>query len=953
LAHVLEAVTRKSDLKPHYEKVALPLIGAISSVMSDCENNLPTRADLPPAASVQRAWPEITGALLAAASKGLWIEWNPDGLASSSESVEPSAVGESHFPNLAFGGVSIPTRATHSLWGSDFDKTKALGPLLSTGDAPPELLDLAARTCIRTPGTYHHPDCQIKLGSHLSPSKIGDIMQESRPMKRAQCKRCAGLWGPIDKQISSFIQAAAATDGSTYKDRHSGAALVYMADDTEADELWQQGYGWLVGIENNYIAELSAIHRAIRSIPVNVDLTIHTDSQSSIDSVLSALRCPERTNYLRKGGRPYVMAICRAWNARQTAGGVTTLKHVRAHTGGRSKAAIGNACADRVAKYYALSENKEDIEDKKKALDLMQADFRFILHARTPLPGGPSDPDEALYESSPVHGDVREAARETLRRIRTEEWADKRARPHHGRLVRDHPKEVSKAIKHAHLVANSSATMSLLLCGLNMVTEKDFSAGREDKPCDRCGTGASLTAAHKCHSCPCNTHILNDRDEQLATLTGYASDVENEEPSPTALLGQAVQRRRDIVKHLASNTVTTGIGVASRTITFPPSPTRAQAVSLDAFEQLHHYALLYNLTANRKAHEGVLDTKTLDQLVYTKSPKVSGHLLWLVDDIGGPQPRMQSPVLRQLCRWVLRTYSDLYLNPLTATAPWNDTWYSRHPDGWRVGGVIEATPLAFLTNRYTWVSMRADAASQMKDLETATQAAQESSRPCRVALLVHDSNQNQDMIKSVTPGVRKHILATIGDRASPIFNLDNTDFPRPDEARPLHATLVPVLLVVIENAKAPGYDLCHVRAALEGEHGIEIHPPSHKYASHPPDTTTPCPARQMRDRHHPLLRSSQTWCRAAHHYVPPPHARDQNETELGRIPDTRSAGDRVNPILGLLGSNPGGLGSAIASYSGITPTPLAIIKQISSLVLNTSVDIYRRSEAYRRWRRIT
>ena len=57
------------------------------------------------------------------------------------------------------------------------------------------------------------------------------------------------------------------------------------------------------------MAELSAIHRALRSIPVNVGITVHTDSQSSIDSILSALRCPEKVNYLRKGGRPYVMAI--------------------------------------------------------------------------------------------------------------------------------------------------------------------------------------------------------------------------------------------------------------------------------------------------------------------------------------------------------------------------------------------------------------------------------------------------------------------------------------------------------------------------------------------------------------------------------------------------------------------------------------------------------------------
>ena len=184
-------------------------------------------------------------------------------------------------------------------------------------------------------------------------------------------------------------------------------------------------------------------------------------------------------------------------DARKLAGGTTTLKHVRAHTGGRSKAAVGNACADRLAKYYALSDSKTDIDNKKTALDLMEADLRFLLHTRSPIPGGPSDPNEAEYENSPVHGDVRGVARETLRRLRKEDWADESQRPKRGRVVRAHPKEVSDAIRHAHSVSNSSANLSLLLGGLNMVTEKDFSFGRADKACERCGTGALLTMAHK------------------------------------------------------------------------------------------------------------------------------------------------------------------------------------------------------------------------------------------------------------------------------------------------------------------------------------------------------------------------------------------------------------------------------------------------------------------------
>jgi hypothetical protein len=222
-----------------------------------------------------------------------------------------------------------------------------------------------------------------------------------------------------------------------------------------------------------------------------------------------------------------------------------------------------------------------------------------------------------------------------------------------------------------------------------------------------------------------------------------------------------------------------------------------------------------------------------------------------------------------------------------------------------------------------------------------------------VALLVQESQFAQDVIKAVTPGVRKHILVTIDALSSPIFNFDDADFPSSGEVRPLHASAMTILLVVIENTKAPGYDLGHVQTALEDEPGIKIHTPPHKYTSHPPDMTTPCLASKMRDRHHPLLRSSQTWCRAEHHYIPPPHANDAKESEPGRIPDHRSAGDRVSPILGLLGINPKGLGPEIASLRGITQTPPGDIKQMSSLVLTTSVTMYRRSEAYRRWQQKT
>ena len=70
---------------------------------------------------------------------------------------------------------------------------------------------------------------------------MGDIMKESDPMNRSKCKSCAGLWASIDKEIRSFIQPAAATDGSTCPGKSSGCPFIYITDDTDADEHWQQG----------------------------------------------------------------------------------------------------------------------------------------------------------------------------------------------------------------------------------------------------------------------------------------------------------------------------------------------------------------------------------------------------------------------------------------------------------------------------------------------------------------------------------------------------------------------------------------------------------------------------------------------------------------------------------------------------------------------------------------
>ena len=89
----------------------------------------PTREELPTKSIIQGARPGVTEALLEAACKGLWIQFNEKCSILTGEEVEPGAEGAGDFPDLTFEGVSIPTRPTHPLWRSDFDA--ALGMALN------------------------------------------------------------------------------------------------------------------------------------------------------------------------------------------------------------------------------------------------------------------------------------------------------------------------------------------------------------------------------------------------------------------------------------------------------------------------------------------------------------------------------------------------------------------------------------------------------------------------------------------------------------------------------------------------------------------------------------------------------------------------------------------------------------------------------------------------------
>jgi hypothetical protein len=91
------------------------------------------------------------------------------------------------------------------------------------------------------------------------------------------------MWGE-DFITQEDLLVLACTDGSTYRDKLSGSGVVYMEDHYHEREIWLTGSYWKIKQEDNYAAELAAINRAIRSVPITVPIGIYTDSDSSISN---------------------------------------------------------------------------------------------------------------------------------------------------------------------------------------------------------------------------------------------------------------------------------------------------------------------------------------------------------------------------------------------------------------------------------------------------------------------------------------------------------------------------------------------------------------------------------------------------------------------------------------------------------------------------------------------
>lgn len=1417
LAYAMELLTRYSELKKLYQNTLKDTLDQIASCMENTEG-LPRPEELSRTCETTK-WPSMLDALVASASRGLWILPNQGKNGSRTKEKQPakSCKGNGITKFSLFKGIRVPTRDTHDLWGQSFDKITALRTTLQKPDPPPyEVVEIASKECYRTLKTYHCPGCPSSVGKTREKCTLGDAMIHN--LERSKCKDCQPLWLALERKVSHLIHAQICTDGSTYDGKPSAAAFVFLEDGAHTRELWGvPGYCWQLTVENNYVAEMAAIHKALRSVPVNVNLTIHTDSKSAIDSIDSALRCPTGLNMLRRGARPHLLAIIRAWRAREKTGGTTSIQHVRAHTGGRDLISVGNACADRLAKWMALQPT--DTKSENSRLNLMQGDHPFVLMVSKPTDalGTTATRHELSCKTEAVHGDVRKECKTQLQTLLQHTLARRDKR---GELMRNHQKPLLNIINQIHAELKCSAGMALILQSVNQITIKERDgATYNHKQCDRCGTKAPLSIEHRLHDCPCGTSTLNAMDDTLSWYTDIPADTEERGPCPSPLrdrvwtckeaitsimssgpgtpeatiVGNNLRFRhkhyqegiklsnigatgslrnyalmltlteskipvkqtqpnandhdgnveksnekapggmpppvseRDEAKHdsephpkigdhagetppkqprtyreptktaehdeksnataregtkhtssprpvaeesaseippkqpgthiepskapeqggpeqlratPATRTGKPGHHESSRGQTThaasatsdaattaadanPASPDASSAAVTDAHtdtaqpkqnnhitpanteaaglewgnpnlgsnpnkrkykaklaECLRHVKAKYGsldkappghksiLTKHakqcqsriidcdsgpiliptgtnpedkeqtarlhrrpttqkppdrnagtrpstlkerakrfRSPHPEIVDnvneippkrprihirlTKTSEQAALDQSkaistlqtrnfeqfrnnhkqttraanaaseaataaadansaataaafaaasvardstdqqkrnnqippgniradgqqlgnpnlgsnpdkrkyrtklaecvrrvrtrygsidkapPKIKSmltehakncqsriidydsepkltfagtnlegkeqtvrlHISFMIQDLSDQNARTRAPILRQASRIILRTYSDLYYNVLSAKSPWEDCWRARHPGDVLAGAVESKTEIDFMQNRYTWISMRNAKEDQQNDLAQATKAIQNSDKPARAVLLLNDDEDTRKILAFKTKGVHKYVLIEADCKTTPFLTSDNHAMLDPDSDMTLKPPSKPIMIAVIENNEAPTYNTNDLLNMLSGLEGIRVLPQQRHMLSSPDTEEWPV-EEQLKPRHHPLLRQSQMWYKPQRYNVP-----NQNKTKRDN-----NLTEHPHRILMLLGALPPGYGKKLSDYLDYDVNKSAL-HAISKTVLDTSLHLFMKDEVYRKWKR--
>ena len=298
------------------------------------------------------------------------------------------------------------------------------------------------------------------------------------------------------------LRVTVCTDGSTFPDlEHSGAAISYTDDFTTNKEMYIPGYQWKIEENDNYAAEMAAIAKCIRSIPLSIPLTIYTDSKSCIQAIKKMTRMPKRGAPLNCSARTYLTAIVRSLELKkQYCSGKTQILHVKSHTGNRGRRFLGNTAADRKAKQAAKDENRGTEDDIEKA----NFELSHILYIKD------TQGEENTKTWSPTHGNIRKAIKDHNTRVHIQEWSDNEKA---GELIKIAEKQILSLIKETWR-SPSSPKIKFLLHILNQADTQ------WPRPlCGRCMEGCIDTPKH-IFECSANQDIFNEASKQIGRVLG-------------------------------------------------------------------------------------------------------------------------------------------------------------------------------------------------------------------------------------------------------------------------------------------------------------------------------------------------------------------------------------------------------------------------------------------------